>query len=127
MYALLYHQACIMLLIAHLEGVNNSWLDVLKWNNFTVAPATQQWYCGVYWVITTVRQWYCDVYWVITTVRQWYCDVYWVTTTVRQWYCDVYWVITTVRKSWTLEQLQWGHIYRRYWLPVDTLFSCSQP
>ncbi|GAX80758.1 hypothetical protein CEUSTIGMA_g8193.t1 [Chlamydomonas eustigma] len=46
-------ETCIMLLIAYLEGVGHSWLDALKWNDFTVAPPAEQWYCGVYWIITT--------------------------------------------------------------------------
>ncbi len=48
-------QACIMLLIANLEGVHNSWLSVLQWHNFAVSSNSEQWYCGIYWVITTVR------------------------------------------------------------------------
>ena len=44
-----------MLFIAHLEGVDNSWLTSLTWKDFANdATKAQQWYCGIYWVITTV-------------------------------------------------------------------------
>ena len=46
-------QACIMLLIAALEGQENSWLTSLTWMDFVNATQPQQWYCAVYWVITT--------------------------------------------------------------------------
>lgn len=47
--------ACIMLMIANLEGAENSWLMSLTWKDFVTAAAPQQWYCAVYWVITTVN------------------------------------------------------------------------
>jgi hypothetical protein len=47
-------QACIMLLIAHLEGVENSWLSSVSWEDFTTVGPAYQWYAAVYWVITTV-------------------------------------------------------------------------
>lgn len=50
-------QACIMLFIAHIEGLENSWMVSLDWKDFVTAPQPQQWYCAVYWVITTVSPW----------------------------------------------------------------------
>lgn len=77
------YQACIMLMIAYIEGLNNSWLTNLTWKAFVYATHPQQWYCAVYWIITTVREG-CGVlidclrlvnrhllqqwYWIITTV-----------------------------------------------------------
>ena len=48
-----------MLFVAQLEGLDNSWLTSLKWDDGTWnfvdnATEAQQWYCGIYWVITTV-------------------------------------------------------------------------
>lgn len=48
-------QACIMVLIAYLNGFEDSWLASLTWEDFTAVSAPYQWYCAVYWVITTVR------------------------------------------------------------------------
>ncbi len=48
-------EACIMLLIAYLEGVDNSWLTSVSWEDFTAVTEAEQWYAAVYWVITTVR------------------------------------------------------------------------
>ena len=45
--------ACIMLLCANLEGAENSWLISITWMDFVNATAPQQWYCAIYWVITT--------------------------------------------------------------------------
>lgn len=72
-----------MLMIAYIEGLNNSWLTNLTWKAFVYATHPQQWYCAVYWIITTVREG-CGVlidclrlvnrrlsqqwYWIITTV-----------------------------------------------------------
>lgn len=47
-------QACIMLLIAHMEGIENSWLTSATWDDFTQVSRPYKWYCAVYWVITTV-------------------------------------------------------------------------
>lgn len=51
-------QACILILIANLEGVENSWLTSVSWDDFTKVDKPYQWYCSVYWVITTVSRWY---------------------------------------------------------------------
>lgn len=45
-----------MLMIAYIEGLNNSWLTNLTWKAFVYATHPQQWYCAVYWIITTVRE-----------------------------------------------------------------------
>jgi len=45
--------ACIMILIANLEGTEESWLISLTWIDAANAPAPSQWYCAVYWIITT--------------------------------------------------------------------------
>lgn len=45
-----------MLMIAYIEGLDNSWLTNLTWKAFVYATHPQQWYCAVYWIITTVRK-----------------------------------------------------------------------
>jgi hypothetical protein len=57
---LLTLQACIMVLIANLEGLENSWLTSATWEDFTSVSQPYQWYCAVYWVITTVR-WFATI------------------------------------------------------------------
>lgn len=43
-----------MLLIAYMEGLDQSWMTSVSWTDFTTASEGLQWYAAVYWVITTV-------------------------------------------------------------------------
>ena len=49
-------QACIMLLIATLAGLDNSFLTSVDWEDFTQVSEPYRWYTAVYWVITTVSE-----------------------------------------------------------------------
>ncbi|KAF5836837.1 hypothetical protein DUNSADRAFT_5328 [Dunaliella salina] len=46
-------EACIMLLIATLVGLENSFLTSVEWEDFTEVPEPYRWYTAIYWVITT--------------------------------------------------------------------------
>lgn len=47
-------QSCIMLMIASLEGKENSWMTSLTFRDFTQGTSVEQWYYAIYWMITTV-------------------------------------------------------------------------
>uniref|UniRef100_A0A7R9Z6P8 Cyclic nucleotide-binding domain-containing protein n=1 Tax=Chlamydomonas euryale TaxID=1486919 RepID=A0A7R9Z6P8_9CHLO len=58
MMVVINFEACIMLFIAHIEGLENSWMAAFQiadggWINLPTATQPQQWYTAVYWVITT--------------------------------------------------------------------------
>lgn len=66
-------QACIMLLIATLVGLENSFLTSVDWEDFTQVSEPYRWYTAVYWVITTVSAGFTPALCVCVCSWQSYC------------------------------------------------------
>ncbi|KAG2438741.1 hypothetical protein HXX76_005286 [Chlamydomonas incerta] len=52
-FVLVNFVACIMILLAYMHGLEDSWMTSASWEDLTTASRAYQWYSSVYWIITT--------------------------------------------------------------------------
>ncbi|GLC55435.1 hypothetical protein PLESTB_000986900 [Pleodorina starrii] len=45
--------ACVLVLLAYMHGLDNSWMTAISWTDVPDSSRFYQWYCAVYWVVTT--------------------------------------------------------------------------
>ncbi|EFJ39425.1 hypothetical protein VOLCADRAFT_100992 [Volvox carteri f. nagariensis] len=45
--------ACVLVLLAYMHGLENSWMTAVSWADVADSSNFYQWYCAVYWVVTT--------------------------------------------------------------------------
>ncbi|GFR44039.1 hypothetical protein Agub_g5199, partial [Astrephomene gubernaculifera] len=45
--------ACILVLLAYMRGLEHSWMTAVSWTDLVDASRAYQWYCAMYWVITS--------------------------------------------------------------------------
>ncbi|KXZ51272.1 hypothetical protein GPECTOR_13g759 [Gonium pectorale] len=45
--------ACVLVLLAYLHGLDQSWMTAVSWTDLSEASKPYQWYCALYWIITT--------------------------------------------------------------------------